>query len=143
MSQKNLSKTAVAKMIKDAVSPLEARILELEHERDSALARNQHLESKEGLLERKIDQLDQYSKRPNLLLDGLPLRKNETPDSTHSAVIAEIDQLGLEIDDCEVDRAHRAEQRYEDNNGRLQQPVVVRFISWGARNVMYQARKDS
>ena len=119
------------------------RILQLELEHDKARAENAHLQQKVGLLERKVDQLDQYGKRPNLLIDGIPFKRNETPDTIRNAVLGEIDKLGLEIDDCEVDRAHRAEQRYMDSNGRWQQPVIVRFISWGARNVMYQSRKQS
>jgi hypothetical protein len=66
------------------------------------------LQEKVNLLWRKIDDVDQYSKRYNLIIDGLPLRRNETPDSIRDSVIAELKRLKLNIDALEVDRAHRS-----------------------------------
>ena len=71
------------------------------------------------------------------------MRRGETPDQLRQTLLHEIDRLELEIDDSEVDRAHRTSAPYRDNNGKLQQAVIVRFVSWGARNVMYQSRKAS
>ena len=126
--QNNIDNNIIKKLIKAETEPLEKRILQLELERDIARAENAHLQQKVGLLERKVDQLDQYRKRLNLLIDGIPFKWNETPDTIRNAVLGEIDKMGLEIDDYNVDRAHRAEQRYLDNNGRWQQPVIIFFF---------------
>ena len=87
--------------------------------------------------------MDQYSKRTNLIVDGIQMRRGETPDQLRQTLLQEIEWLDLEIDDSEVDRAHRTSAPYRDTNGKLQQAVIVRFVSWGARNVMYQSRKSS
>ena len=109
-----ITKDTVRNMIKAQIDPLMTKIRNLELNRDEMLVKNCHLLAKIGLLERRIDDLDQYSKRQNLILDGVHMRKNETPDNIRNAVIAEIERLGLEIDDTEIDQAHRIEQPYKD-----------------------------
>jgi len=101
------------------------------------------MQEKINLLWRKVDDMDQYTKRPNLIIDGIPIRRGETPKQIKKAVLAKIDRLKLPIDDCELDRAHRTSQPYTDPNGIRKQPVIARFVSWGARNTLYQARNAS
>ena len=96
-----------------------------------------------NLMWRKIDDLDQYSRRQNLIIDGIPVRKNETPKQILRAVSAELDRLDLPINDCEIDRAHRTSAPYTDQNGIRKQAVICRFVSWGARDTLYQARQQS
>ena len=130
-------------MIKSQLDPLMAEIKDLKRDRDIQAARNRCLESKVRVLERRIDDGEQYSKRQNLILDGIPLKRGETPDSIRDLVLKEIERLGLDIDDYELDRAHRIDSPYIDHRGYRQQPVIARFISWSARNTLYQARKQS
>ena len=138
-----LSRDTVDKMITARFAPLQAKIAQLERARDELKASNWYLKSKMGLLERRIDDGDQYSRRQNLLIDGIPLRKHEKPEDIRRQVMNEIRNLDLDIDEIELDRAHRAEEPYEDNKGRWCQPVIARFVSWDPRNEVYQARKDS
>ena len=49
-------------------------------------------------------------------------------------------KLGLER--VEFDRAHRIGPKYI-KDGRDHQQVIVKLISWDARNTIYEARKDS
>ena len=58
-------------------------------------------------------------------------------------MITEIKRLNLDIDEYDIDRAHRTESSYYDKSGKLHIPVVVRFTSWYTRNTMYEARHDS
>ena len=83
-------------------------------------------------MDRRNDDNEQYTQRLNLIVDGVRMNRNETPDDTRDKILNEIDRLGIEIDDLEIDRAHRIEHPYRDQRGHLQQPVIVRFISWGA-----------
>ena len=101
------------------------------------------LQEKVNLLERKCDDMDQYSKHTNLIVDGIQMCRGETPDQLRQTLLQEIERLDLEIDDSEVDRAHRTSAPYRDTNGKLQQAVIVHFVSWGAHNVMHQSRKSS
>ena len=94
-------------------------------------------------LKRVSDDQSQYSRKQNLLLDGFNLKKSDNDRRIRDLVIAEIQRLDLDIDEYDVDRAHRAESPYYDKGGKLHTPVIVRFSSWYARNVMYEARKKS
>ena len=125
------------------ISPPLLQIKSLKNELMNLRMANIQLESRFSLLERRNDDSEQYSQRLNLIVDGVKIRGNETPDDIKAKVFKEIDHLGVEIDDIEIDRAHRIERPFKDQHGRLQQPVIVRFISWGARNLLYQARKRS
>jgi hypothetical protein len=101
------------------------------------------LQEKMNLLERKCDDLDQYSRRVNLIVDGIPVHRNESPASILKAVHSEIHRLKLPIKDFQISRAHRSSSPYIDNYGVRQQAVIVRFAGWGARDTLYQARHDS
>ena len=141
-STKNITKKAIQEMINDQLDPLIAEIQNLKKEREIQLALNCHLESKLSLLARRVDDGEQYVKRQNFIIDGVPLKRGETPDTIHKFVLQEIHKLGLDIDDYELDRAHRIDSPYDDGWGR-KQPVIARFTSWSSRNLMYQARKKS
>ena len=138
-----LSRSTVEEIVTSKTVPLLNRIKSLEIDLSNQKNLINHLMEKIGLADRRHDDTEQYLMRQNLIIDGVPFRKNETPDSIRDLVTQEIDNLGLEIDDSEVDRAHRIESAYRDEHGQLRQPVIVRFVSWGARNVMYQARRNS
>ena len=94
------------------------------------------------LLARRIDDGDQYARRLNLLVDGIPTKRAEKPDSIRATIMNEIQRLGCDIANCELDRAHRAEHPYY-RDGVRHQAVIVHFISWSARDKLYQARKKS
>ena len=144
---KNITKANITSWIKtatvSATEPLIAQINELKIACAKRDAKIWHLESKGGLLERRLDDLDQYVKRPNLILDNVWIKRGETPASIKQVIMDEIERLQLDIDLHEVDRAHRIERPYIDDNGFRQQAVIVRFTGWGSRDIFYQARKQS
>ena len=95
------------------------------------------------LMQRRIDDLDQYSRRLNVIVRGLTIRPNESPITIRAAILREIKKQSLDIQDIEVSRAHRHGEQYYDINDIKQQACIVRFISWRARDVFFQARKAS
>ena len=94
-------------------------------------------------LKRVTDDQNQYSRKQNIIIDGLKIKSSDKDDRIRNLVLAEIRHLNLDIDEYEVDRAHRTDAPYHDKNGKLHTPVIVRFTSWYARNEMYEARKKS
>lgn len=95
------------------------------------------------LLRRKIDDTEQYTRRPNLVIDGIYLKEHESPSALRKYVVKELTSLGLDVHDKDVDRVHRHEDPYRDNQNYMVQPVIVRFTSWSARNNVYNARRES
>ena len=101
------------------------------------------LEEKMTLLERKCDDIDQYSRRLNLIVDGIRIRWNDSPSSILKTIRVEATRLKLPVNDWEICRAHRISSAFIDDYGVRQQAVIVRFVGWGARDAVYQARHDS
>ena len=89
------------------------------------------------LLSRKVDDNNQYARRMNLVINGIYLQRNESPDSLRQQVITELDRLGLRDAIPHVDRAHR----YGSRSGKLQS-VIVRFNTWHSRNLFFNKRRD-
>ena len=89
------------------------------------------------LLSRKVDDNNQYARRMNLVIHGISVQRNESPDSLRQKVITELNRLGLRDAISNLDRAHR----YGYRAGQ-KQAVIVRFNTWHARNLLYDNRKQ-
>ena len=57
--------------------------------------------------ERKIDDGEQFSKKINLTIEGIPVEKNETPVILMTKLKEHINTLGLNIADFCYDKCHR------------------------------------
>ena len=86
--------------------------------------------------------LEQYTRRNSCRVLGIPLQTNEKPASILKKIIDECGRMKLNLKPWEFDRAHRIGKQYR-YNGRLCQAVIVKFVSWDARNVVYEARGKS
>lgn len=95
------------------------------------------------LLMRRVDDVEQYSRKQNLVFDGLNVKKGDGDEKIRGLVLAEIKRLKLDIREEEVVRAHRTGRPFVDRNGRSHVPVICRFASWRPRNVVWDARHDS
>ena len=94
--------------------------------------------------EMNLNDSEQYSRRHSIRLAGIEKKKQkETPDEIMGKIYEEMDYLDANIDELEIDRAHRTGSKYQDENGKWQQPILLKFISWKARNEMYKLRKYS
>ena len=74
-----ITKKAVQDMIDSQLNPLKAEINELKRDREIQAARNRALEARVRILDRRIDDGEQYSKRQNLILDGIPMKRKGNP----------------------------------------------------------------
>ena len=96
------------------------------------------------LLERKVDDGEQYTRRLNLRINGIPCgdKEKETSESCLTKVMAEVGKLGIAADASSFDRAHRIGPLKRDENGKaLPRPMIVRLTSWRARTNIYVNRK--
>ena len=81
------------------------------------------------LIQRRLDDLDQYSRRLNLIIRDFPQQPNESPDTICAAILRDIKKLTFNIQDIEVSRAHRHGVPHLDADGIKKQACIVRFIS--------------
>ncbi len=89
----------------------------------------------------QLDDMEQYSRRTCLRIFGVPL---ETPSSAREnckAKVVEIcREMEVEIEDKDIDRAHRIGKKYNEG-GINHQAIIVKFHSWDKRTTVYRGRK--
>ena len=115
---------------------------------NNLLTRVQSLEEKMTFREhmstlqaRKIDDLEQTSRKVNLRLKGIEVGANDSPTSIMNLIIGECRRLELPIVEREFDRCHRVGPVYFKDDKKLQD-VLLKLVTWDARNLLYQNRKQ-
>ena len=72
------------------------------------------------LLERKVDDGEQYALRSSLRVNGIPSDGRGSADDCLSEVKDEISKLEVTVADCEFDRAHRVGRKTDNQGTRVQ-----------------------
>jgi len=100
-------------------------------------------------LERKIEQMEQYSRRNCLLLHGI--HENDDHQKSTDTITKDFiwDQFGVEIFDNDIDRSHRLPARSYQNasnshTGRKSNkpaPIIIKFQSHNLKNYIYSMKK--
>ena len=108
------------------------------------LSKQMVLEEKYSKLEKKLDDLEQYTRRPNLRIYGVPIEAHESPATVEKKVIDIIKDCNIGIEVNSLDRAHRigAKKTTGDTATITTQPIIVRFTSFRDRTKFYRKRKD-
>ena len=96
------------------------------------------LENKVDVKEREIDNLEQYTRRPNLRISGIP-DTGEGEDTTEKVLAVINGKLGLAppLLPQHAERSHRVGRQVDRQHPR---PVFVRFTSERTRDIVYRAR---
>ena len=92
-----------------------------------------------------MDDGEQYRRRICLRIDGIPLPANgreETPEEIRETVKKVIKEVGASVPDDAIDRAHRI-GKDKIVEGKRNRQVIVRFVSFHYRSLIYKARKNS
>ena len=91
-------------------------------------------------LDRKLDDIEQFSRKINLRLTGIVVEQNDTPLKLMNQIKKEASDLNLGIPDDEFDRCHRVGRTFT-KNGRTHQCVLLKLCFWRTRDIIYQNRK--
>ena len=91
-------------------------------------------------LKQKITHLENYSRRDNLTIRGIP----ETKDEICEAVVKRFCKEKLKLDTAFIDsirivRCHRLGERPQ-GNAKWTRPIIVRFYNFGDRQQVWSAR---
>ena len=101
------------------------------------------LETKCNLLERRLDDSEQYTRRQSLRINGIRTSANETAKDCLEKVKGEVAKLGLQVQDCEFDRAHRVGPTVDRAGNPIKdRQMIVRFTTFRARTAVYRGRKN-
>ena len=106
------------------------------------------LENLVQTLERKTDDVEQYGRRLCLRIDNIPISEGENPKVIEQELQKEFVNMGVELPEDAIDRAHRIGKKYdvevEEVDGTTtevtKQQVIVRFSIWKYRTLMYRNR---
>ena len=124
------------------IADLKSKVLKLEVLLNQVVSEKSIASHVSDLLHEKIDNLQQYSRRNCLVLDGLPVIANESV-SDLKVKVKETVVNDLKIDstefDNEFDKTHRIGP--VSDNGQNQK-VIVRFKSHSFRSKIYRVRKE-
>ena len=93
-----------------------------------------------ALHDRKIDDLEQVSRKVNLRISGIEVTPNDSPELIIQKISGEvINHTNLNIAD--FDRCHRVGRKF-NKNGVTYQDVLIKLCSWRARDIVYRNRKS-
>ena len=129
-----------AEQIADVVvaQKLNVRLENMERETAALTTKIRTLEEKVETLEAETDRREQYTRRPNLRISGIPETTNEV---TNDLVVTTIKKLGFDnIGVSDLERSHRI-VRKTDNRGRpRRRTIIVRSLTDAVRDDVYRSR---
>ena len=82
----------------------------------------------------ELDDLEQYGRRNNLRINGIPEKADE--NTTELVKTLANDKLGVSLDDRDFDRSHRV-----GKPGARPRPILVKFTNYTARNLVIKQRR--
>ena len=110
------------------------------------------MEDRVGILERQVSYLqksnddgEQYQRRLCLRINGIDLPssgESESADECLQKVQEVFTEIGVDIPNTVIDRAHRIGKLTTIKGKRVKQ-MIVRFTTWRHRSMVYRARKQS
>ena len=80
----------------------------------------------------RVDNLEQYGRRMNLRIKGLPWREGETVDDLQKKIIEEVGKQGVVLKPTDIVRLHRS-SRAKEKDGVITKQAIMRLSNWKAR----------
>ena len=123
------------------IEELKRKFKRLEDENKGIITENQQMQEEITAMTQKCDNLEQYSRRNNLRIFGLP----ETMDGKLEDEVLHLfnTQLNLQIKREDIDRVHRLGRTGNTNkrNGKVGRPLIVRFANYKSRRTVFEQKK--
>nr|XP_054759387.1 uncharacterized protein LOC129265415 [Lytechinus pictus] len=126
-----------AEFFSDKVDELTCEVKRLSSDNASMSMKkeNEDLKAKMTTLEHQVNDLDQYHRRINLEVAGVPEKEGE---NVREAVLHVMKKISPEVSNDDIDVTHRLGQRREGGPARL---IIVRFTTRRMRDTLYSGRK--
>jgi len=107
----------------------------VEENQNKILALEKQVASLDNKCNQKYDDLEQYARRNNVRVFGVPEKDNEDTDNMVLSIFN--DQLGVPIGKDDIDRSHRVGVRSEDRP----RAIIVKFVSYRRRAEVFSQKK--
>ncbi|XKL66088.1 hypothetical protein PGB90_009508 [Kerria lacca] len=89
---------------------------------ENILLKNKQLKEKIQILEERMDSIESYSRRNNIIVHGVPRQENENPLELALEICK---TTGTEIESYEIDEAHRMPSR----NREISPPFIIKLTN--------------
>lgn len=113
------------------------KIKGLQDEINSLKVTNSELKESSNSCAKKADDLEQYTRRNNIRIFGLPESDSENIDDVVINLFNE--KLNVNITPSEIDRCHRLGKK---TNNKSNRPVIVKFTSYRSRHLVFATKKS-
>ena len=133
MKKENQKLKDTVKAVSEKNSELEKKVAQLENNLQSSIEHGNILEKKLEEATKMHDNLEQYSRKFNLEIYGIPEQEKE---DTEEIMLNLAKRLNVSLEPKDIDVAHRMKK----GNTRPR-PIIVRFTNYYSRNRLYMKRK--
>ena len=110
---------------------LKNQFKELKEENDIAQSEIVNLKARIGELEDMQDEMQQYQRKYNLEICGIPESEDENLKDVIEAIATEVD---VEIDSTDIDIVHRLPSKFRPR------PIIVKFSAYDDKKELYESR---
>lgn len=132
----------IEKIVQDAVNSLMKPILDQVSELKTQVAKLQETVGTLNIdVQDRTDELEQYQRRNNLRVFGIPEENGENTDELVIKLFK--DKLEVDVSEKCLDRTHRVGKRHppgQDGTVRPR-PIIVRFVSYRDRRIVFTNKK--
>jgi len=121
--------SAVMLQLKNEVSSLKEEVVLLQRQ---IVARDETI----GKLESRLDDMEQYQRRNNIRITGIP---EESGESTDKIVIELAKAIGCDVESYCIDRSHRLGPKNVSSSPR---PILAKFVSYATKSLLMRSRRN-
>ena len=89
--------------------------------------------------EEKIDNLEQYTRKDSLRIEGIDYADDETPQALGTKIVKALKSIGAKVSVGDFHRYHRSGPSRTLSDGRTVSQTIVRFNNWAARKSSIEA----
>ena len=141
--------TSMIDQLKQSIDLKNDHISDLEQRITKVVQQNVKLSSEVSVMQRhiedvvevRIDDLEQYSRKNCLRIEGIKHDRAETNESLTTKVVDELNRYGAKISKDDIFRLHRiGRERTRLNGKRIARQTIVRFRNWGARSRAFSTK---
>ncbi|KAK3909296.1 LINE-1 retrotransposable element ORF1 protein [Frankliniella fusca] len=135
LHQTNKMKGAFADAIKPVAKSIQSLTDEITDLKIELRAKDDKISKLESYVETRLDELEQYGRRNNLRIFGIPEEENENTDDIILDLAAKMEVMMHRS--C-IDRSHRIGRRIPGTP----RPIIAKFVDYGNRRSLYEAKKN-
>jgi len=99
------------------------------------------LKENNAKLDSQLNELEQYRRRQNLEIHGIPMPDNETNADVEDKVLQVLKKIDTTLSKDSIDVVHRLRGKPKTDQNKKYPSIIVRFIARKTRNYIYSSRK--